>query len=478
VAGICGIGFLFLGELAGAQRGPAPEPKSDYVVVLRPSADRASEASAVRRGGGRVQREFGHVFSGMTVTLSASAAEALRRNPNVVSVEPDAKVTALTTDPASSWGLDRVDQRNLPLSGTFDYTGTGQGVDVYVIDTGIRSDHVEFEGRLKPGYSSIADGNGTNDCAGHGTHVAGTAAGSNFGLAKSASIVPVRVLDCAGSGSISSVVAGIDWVVSQHSAGVPAIANMSLGGGSSSTIDAAVGRMISDGVVTAVAAGNSNVDACTSSPARVGAALTVGASTSSDARASYSNYGRCLDLFAPGSGIRSAWYTDATATVGLSGTSMASPHVAGAAAVLWADHPELTASGVVEELRRTATTGVVASAGTGSPNLLLYATPAPGTITQPVVTAPAAPTNVTAAAGRRSATVRWTAAADGGSPILSQTVTVYRNGIAMRTMQVSSTATKANVSWLDRASYTFTVRATNAVGVGPESAPSNAVVPR
>lgn len=473
------LGALAAAGLATPSSASAAEaPRADYVVVLKPQANRANEASAVRRGGGRVTREFGHVFSGMTVNLSDNAAAALRRNPNVVSIERDVAMTAVTTEPATSWGLDRIDQANLPLSGTFDYSGTGLGVDVYIIDTGIRADHTDFAGRLKPGYSSIADGNGTNDCAGHGTHVAGTAAGTAFGVAKSASLVPVRVLDCTGSGTISSVVAGIDWVVGQHADGTPAVANLSLGGGASTSIDAAINRMVIDGVVTAVAAGNSNVDACGGSPARVPAALTVGASTSADARASYSNFGTCLDLFAPGSGIRSSWNTSSTATASLSGTSMASPHVAGAAAVLWADHPELTAGSVSSALVTTATSDVVLGAGTGSPNRLLFANPTNSPLPTPVVSAPSAPTNVTAAAGRKSATVRWAAATDGGSPIQYQSVTVYRNGVAVRTVKVSSTATGVTIGSLDRSAYRFSVRATNAVGPGPESVLSNEVRPR
>jgi len=298
------------------------------------------------RAGGRAKHEYSTVFSGFAISLSATAASALQRNPNVLSVERDAKVTAFDIQaPTPSWGLDRIDQRALPLNNTFVYSAAlnGAGVRAYIVDTGVLSTHSEFSGRIVAGFSAINDGRGTQDCSGHGTHVAATVAGTIYGVAKKATIVPVRVLNCAGSGTISGVIAGLDWVVQQHtSTSGPAVVNMSLGGGASAALDAAVVAVVNDGVTVVVAAGNSNADACKSSPSRVAQAVTVGATTSTDTRASYSNFGRCLDLFAPGSLITSAWYTSTTAANTISGTSMASPHVAGSAAVLLSRTPALT----------------------------------------------------------------------------------------------------------------------------------------
>jgi subtilisin family serine protease len=243
-------------------------------------------------------------------------------------------------------------------------------VQIHVLDTGVRASHVEFGGRVQAGYTAIADGNGTNDCHGHGTHVAATAAGSVHGIAKSAAVVPVRVLACDGSGTMSGVLAGLDWVAAN--AVRPAVVNMSLGGGASATLDSAVANVVSRGISVAVAAGNDNMDACTRSPAREPSALTVGATASNDARASYSNWGRCLDLFAPGSSITSAGISSDTALVTMSGTSMATPHVAGNVALLLQGQPALAPGEVAQLIKSRATPSKVTGAGTGSPNLLLY----------------------------------------------------------------------------------------------------------
>ncbi|MFM7755718.1 MAG: S8 family peptidase [Actinomycetota bacterium] len=346
--------------------------RSTYIVTFVDGTDPRAEVARMRAQNYSVSFVYETVFPGMAIELTASAAQSMARNPRVARVEPDGIVTASATitQSGATWGLDRVDQANLPLNGTYQYPDSqGSGVNAYIIDTGILAGHVELSGRVKPGFSSIKDRRGTTDCNGHGTHVAGTVAGTAFGVAKSASVVPVRVLDCRGSGTWSGVIAGIDWTARNHVK--PAVANMSLGGGASASVDDAVRKLVAAGVTVVVAAGNSNVDACTASPAREPSAVTVGATQSNDARASYSNYGACLDIFAPGTNITSAWNTSTTATRTISGTSMASPHVAGVAALLLGANTSWTPAQVASALTGRALTATVGNPGPGSPNLLL-----------------------------------------------------------------------------------------------------------
>ncbi|MGH3347928.1 MAG: S8 family serine peptidase [Nocardioides sp.] len=345
-----------------------------YIVVMEGRASSADARAAVSKakaeGASDVDR-FSTV-EGFSAELSDAAVATLREDADVAYIEADQRLAIDTTQSPATWGLDRIDQRNRPLNNAYTYTPTGSGVTAYIIDTGVRASHNEFGGRVGSGFSAINDGRGTNDCNGHGTHVAGTVGGTTYGVAKQVTIRPVRVLDCNGSGTTSGVIAGIDWVTGNHSAGNPAVANMSLGGGVSSALDTAVNNSIADGVTYAVAAGNDNANACNGSPSRVGAALTVGSTTSTDARSSFSNYGSCLDIFAPGSSITSAWYTSNTATNTISGTSMATPHVAGVAALYLQGNPSASPSAVGNAIISTSTSGVVSNPGSGSPNRLLY----------------------------------------------------------------------------------------------------------
>ena len=318
--------------------------------------------------GGKLKHVYQHALNGFAVEMTEAQAEALSQDFRVKFVEEDGVVTADATQSNPPWGLDRIDQRNRPLNAIYTFNFTGAGVRAYVIDTGIRTSHTQFGGRASNVFDAFG-GSGA-DCHGHGTHVAGTIGGSTYGVAKSSMPRGVRVLDCNGSGSNSGVIAGVDWVRLNHIA--PAVANMSLGGGVSSALDTAVNNLHNANVTIAVAAGNSNTNACNSSPARAANAITVGSTTTTDARSSFSNFGTCLDIFAPGSGILSAWFSSNTATATLSGTSMASPHVAGAAALYKQANPSASSTTIRNALVNNATTNVVTNAGTGSPNRLLY----------------------------------------------------------------------------------------------------------
>ncbi|MBM2615305.1 S8 family peptidase [Actinoplanes sp. LDG1-06] len=340
--------------------GTATAIPGSYIVVMKPGKASTLSATSIKRSL--------PIINGYEAALSEAQAERLAASPGVAYVEQNQTITLTATQTNATWGIDRIDQRNRPLSTTYTYPVTASNVTAYIIDTGIRYTHNQFGGRATAGYDAV--GSGAVDCNGHGTHVAGTVGGSTYGVAKEVRLVGVRVLNCSGSGTTAGVIAGVNWVTSN--AVKPAVANMSLGGGVSSTLDSAVSRSISSGVTYALAAGNSTANACNSSPARVAAAITVGATTSTDAKASYSNYGSCLDIFAPGSSITSAWYNSNTATNTISGTSMASPHVAGAAALVLSRNPSYTPAQVRDSLVNNATTGVVTSAGSGSPNRLLF----------------------------------------------------------------------------------------------------------
>lgn len=315
---------------------------------------------------GEVMAQFHAALPGFVAKMDKRAMKRLLNDSRVAYIEQDQIMKANDTQFNATWGIDRVDQANLPLDGSYTYTNTGTGVTAYIVDTGILSSHSDFEGRVGSGYTAISDGNGTNDCNGHGTHVAGTVGSETYGLAKNVSLVPVRVLGCNGSGTNSGVIAGVDWVA-QNASG-PSVANMSLGGGNSTALDNAVNSAINAGVTFVVAAGNDNSNACTGSPNRVPAALTIASSTSSDARSSFSNYGSCIDLFAPGSSITSTWSNGGTNTI--SGTSMAAPHVAGAVALYLQSNPTASPSQVESVIEGNAVSNKISNVN-GSPNLLL-----------------------------------------------------------------------------------------------------------
>ena len=386
IAGFLTFTLLCFAIFASAPTRSAPKDKlrkhankiqNNYIVVLDESivgergdysiAEYIASDMAINYKG-KIKHVYKHALNGFSVEMSEADAEALSQDYRVSYVEEDGLMTLIATQNNPPWGLDRIDQRDRPLSATYNYNWTGSGVRVYVIDTGIRTAHTQFGGRA----SNVFDVNGGNgqDCNGHGTHVSGTVGGSTYGVAKSAMLRGVRVFGCGSTTPTSSIIAGVNYVVSNHIK--PAVANMSVGGPASSSMDTAVNNLINAGVTVAVAAGNNNVNACGASPARVAAAVTVGSSTSTDARSSFSNYGTCLDLFAPGSSILSAWYTSNTATATLSGTSMASPHVAGVAALYLQANPGSSPATIRNAIVNNSTTNRLSGIGTGSPNRLLY----------------------------------------------------------------------------------------------------------
>ena len=340
--------------------------------------------------GGQVRGIYANALKGYSVTMSPTEAEALSRNERVQYVEEDSVVTVSSTQPNAGWNLDRIDQRNLPLDTNYSYTQTGAGAHVYVIDTGIRITHQEFGGRANVVFDAINDGN--LDCNGHGTHVAGTVGGATFGVAKNVSLHSARVLRCDGSGAVSDIVSAVDWITAHRIN--PAVVNISItAAGSLPPLETAVTNSIASGVVYTISAGNGNYDACGYSPGRTPNAITVGATAQADDRALFSNYGSCIDVFAPGYEIISAGNASDTAIRQLNGTSMAAPLVAGAAAIYRGANPSASSTTVIQAVLNAATAGVVTNiAGTGSPNKLLYSWVGSAPTPTPTPTPTATPT--------------------------------------------------------------------------------------
>jgi subtilisin family serine protease len=429
------------GEIVDA--GGANAIPGSYIVVFKESAVRSHGLGTLTNAKAAaatatVEHRYVAALHGFAGTMSETAARRLAADPDVAYVAQNHTVHLFAdqTNPPS-WGLDRIDQRDLPLNSDYHYDVDASNVTAYVIDTGIRTTHQTFGGRAVWGTNTTGDGNNT-DCNGHGTHVAGTIGGSQYGVAKAVHLVAVKVLDCSGSGSFAGVAQGIDYVTAQHAAGVPAVANMSLGAqGSDTTTENAVRNSIADGVTYAIASGNSNADACNFTPARVAEAITVDASDINDARASFSNFGSCTDIFAPGVNITSSWDTSDTATNTISGTSMATPHVTGAAALYLSAHPTAAPATVQQALKDNATLNHITNPGTGSPNRLLYTLSA--ATGSPVVTNP----------GNRTGTVGTATSlqmsASGGTPPYTWSATGLPAGLSINSSSglISGTPTTA-----------------------------------
>ncbi|MEH1124664.1 S8 family peptidase [Micromonospora sp. CPCC 206061] len=450
---------------------------NSYIVVFKDSAVRGSDVAKsakdlAAKHDGAVARTYRSAVRGFEVKATAKRAAQIAANPAVAYVEQNHKMTIQETQTnPPSWGLDRIDQRNLPLNRSYTYPTAASSVRAYIIDTGIRISHNDFGGRAVHGYDAVDGDTNADDCQGHGTHVAGTVGGTSYGVAKGVQLVAVRVLNCSGEGTTAGVVAGVDWVTAN--AVKPAVANMSLGGGVDSALDNAVRNSINTGGITyGIASGNGNAlgvrqNACNYSPARVAEGITVGATQNNDAAASFSNYGNCVDILAPGVNITSAWYNSNTATNTISGTSMATPHVVGAAALTLAANPSYTPAQVRESLVSGSTAGVVTNVGTGTPNQLLHVA---NTTTPPAnnFSIATSPTSGSVAAGSSVTTTVSTATTSGSAQSVTFSASGLPAGVTATfsptsvTSGGSSTLTLATSASTASGAYTITVTGTGA----------------
>lgn len=449
------------------------ETSERYIVKYVDSADEDEEDSDRSSRKIRTENKIDKAFKGAVVTMTATQASQLRTNSRVAVIEKDGIVHTTAEQLNPVWGLDRIDQKSLPLNNSYSYTSTGSGVKVYVIDTGILPTHNEFSGRMLTGYSPISGGS-TVDCNGHGTHVAGTIGGSTYGVAKGVSLVPVRVLDCFGSGFISDVVSGVNWVIGQYTTGSKAVISMSLGGGVSSILDSAINAAITKGITVVVAAGNSSANACNYSPARVPSAITVGATDINDALASFSNTGSCVDISAPGVNVVSAYYLSNTSTATLSGTSMATPHVSGAVA-LELEASYKTPSQIQAALNSYSGTFLTTRFST-STRLLntnfssINVTPPPSGLT-----APSAPRSVRVQVPKQNGrlNVSWTAPSLIGSGVTGYTARAWSSSTGGSIISsCTSATTSCQITGLrNRTNYSVDVIATGRGGTSPASSP-------
>ena len=466
--------------LAGGPAIAAVAPAQNYIVEFKAGVSGTSQG-AVRANiagqGASVGRVFHHAIQGFTAKMNPNQAAALANNPAVKTVEADGVLTATDSQsPTPSWGLDRIDQSSKIGDNTYNYPANpGAGVRIYVVDTGTQGDNPDFAGRILQGYNAIGDGTDPNvDCHGHGTHVAGTAAGTLYGVAKKATIVPVKVLSCAGSGSWSAFITAMDWIIANNPAGTPAVATASLGGsGISTTVLSAVARLTNAGIPISIAAGNSNADACNYTPAAAPSALTIGASDSNDVRASFSNYGNCVDLFAPGVSITSDDAFNPTGSLTWNGTSMATPHVAGVIALYLQKNPGATPATIAADITANATQNVVSNSLSGAFNDVLNMSFIAGYV-PPAPTAPAAPTALAIAkAYSNQINLTWSApTSNGGSAITGYRVELS-NGLSWVSIGTPNSTSFSVVGLTASTNYSFRVFAMNAIGDSVASATLN-----